>query len=207
MRLTPVVLLLPAVIACSLAAWLGDQNRTLRTLLDESVRRQAGPQIGALVPPTTIYGIDGDSILIGKARTGGRQVLIAFTTTCSFCIAAVPFWQRLAQEASAHGHVQVVGLSLDSLEVTRRFAALNRLPFQVGLLGGNWPELYRLLAVPTLLVVDDEGRLSYARVGEVTDQVGLDSLMSALRPEARAAKESASQRAITVLMSLSQESQ
>jgi hypothetical protein len=77
---------------------------------------------------------------------------------------------------------QVYGVSLDSVDVTRRYAARNALPYPTI----RFPEeklvsMYRAGAVPLTLVLDETGRTVYSRLGEISTPAAIDSVIAAVK--------------------------
>jgi peroxiredoxin len=62
--------------------------------------------------------------------------------------------------------VDVVGISLDSADATRRYGEAQGLTFPlVTVPARKLKQLYRARAVPQTLVLDEEGRVLFARTG------------------------------------------
>ena len=115
------------------------------------------------------YGV-GDAFpstgLIDLAKTT-HTVLIFVRSTCIYCSASVPFYQRLARVvASRAPHVRLAVVSSEPVSVTHTYIQANGLtvddvyyvPF------GNT----RLLATPTLLLLDRRGKVELSAVGKLT---------------------------------------
>ena len=125
--------------------------------------------------------VAGDTVKVGSAADGGRQVLFFLTTTCPYCVQSLQGWRQLAGAAQSLNGVAVFGVSLDSLRQTRLYAERHKLAFPVLL----FPEpklafIYRAQRVPVTMVLDSVGRILYSRVGLFEGLSASDSVLSAL---------------------------
>ncbi len=93
-------------------------------------------------------------------------------------------YQRLA-ERSAWLHPgsyvpRVIGLSLDALDATVAYAREHGLRFPVAQFPTRRDQaLYRARSVPLILVINDENRVAYSRMGVLTSPAALDSVWRA----------------------------
>jgi peroxiredoxin len=195
-----------ALLAASLlVVVLGVQKRRLdvevSTLRGQVTRALREPARGMYMPAFTTATLeDGRPATIGSAPAAGRQVLLVYTTTCRYCLASLPSWKKIAGTLDTMSSVraEVFGVSLDSVEATRKYARRHALPYPTV----RFPEeklvsMYRAGAVPVTLVLDEEGRTIYSRVGQLSDQVAIDSVIAAVKwkPAPRPAAGAAGQAA------------
>ncbi|HEX2202386.1 MAG TPA: TlpA disulfide reductase family protein [Longimicrobium sp.] len=148
------------------------------------------PRPGMFMPAFQTTTLDGRPATVGQLPAEGKQVLFVYTTTCRYCKSTLPTWKRLAAllDTMRTPRVQVFGVSLDSLEATRKYSAENRLPYPtVSFPEDKLVQMYRAGTVPLTLVLDQEGRTVYSRVGEITQQAAFDSIVAAvkLKPQPR----------------------
>lgn len=193
---TPIVALSTALaLALVLVVVLG---RRLDALGEEyhRVRRLASRlHSGSVVPAFRAATLAGDSLSIGEAPgPDTRQILFILTTTCPYCKATLPYWARLADSLTRlpNHSIQIIAISLDSLEATRRYAAEHRLNYPVVTFpSSRLKRLYRAGTVPETVVLDREGRVLHARTGVLSVPAVLDSIYQAatlpLRPTTPAA--------------------
>ncbi len=176
------LILLALGLACALVVVLALQNRALTRRQSDLILRSTSPQPGLFVPTASLRSLDGDQVTIGEPRPGGQQVLFVFTTTCQYCLASLPAWESIATRArSGQSGIEVYGVSLDSLDVTRQYATRHKLSFQTVLFPpGKLPSLYRTRNVPLTLIIDADGRVAYARVGVLSEQTVVDSVLAAM---------------------------
>ena len=175
-------------LAAALVVVLAVQNRTLRQEHTVLLDRVNFPYAGMWVPATAVTTLDGAPVAVGEPGPGRTQVLLHFTTTCRYCRASLPAWKQVAArlgETEGAG-VQLIGVSQDSLDVTRRYAREHALPFPVVRMGdARSVGLFRARAVPLVTVVHESGRVAYARVGALTTEAAVDSVVAVVRAAAR----------------------
>src|SRR5690606_17278144 len=134
------------------------------TLYERTLR----PQPGAYVPTVRTLTLEGDTVTLGEAADGGRQVLFVFTTTCPYCRATLPTWNRIAGtlDTLSTPRIAVFGVSVDSSDIAGTFAAEHGLRFPVVRLTRPKDRvLYRTGRVPETRVLDAHGRIVYAGAG------------------------------------------
>jgi hypothetical protein len=177
------------VLAIGIVVLLARAHRELETRYQRLAERSAWLHSGSYVPPVPAVSLTGDTLTIGAPPAGVRQVLLVFTTTCPYCRASLPAWQSLAARAdstSAHGGVtpRVIGLSLDSLEATMAYVREHGVPFPVAQFPTRRDQaLYRARSVPLILVINEQNRVAYSRMGVLTSPAALDSVWRAATGE------------------------
>lgn len=178
-------LLLPAalLLAVILVVILGIQLRDVRRQYGDFIQRATTPHAGVYVPAARLVSLTGDTVVVGDAPTGRRQVLLVFTTTCPYCRASLPAWKQLAAAATgAPGAPEVIGVSLDSAAATERYVGEHHLPMPVVRFEpGRLQSLFRARRVPLIIVIDGRGRVLYGRTGVLSDPAAVDSVLRAAR--------------------------
>jgi peroxiredoxin len=188
------------VAAAALVVVLGKQKGDLITRYNELqvkyLRAVREPLPNSFMPAFQTSTLDGRPVTIGQLSQPGRQVLLVYTTTCPYCKASLPAWKRITGvvDTMTAPRAQVIGISLDSADVTQRYAARNALPYPTV----RFPEqklisMYRAGAVPLVLVLDETGRTVYSRLGELSAPAAVDSVIAAVkrRDEPRPARPAA----------------
>lgn len=104
-----------------------------------------------------------------------RTLVLALNTGCHFCEQSVPFYQKLADTQAPGGNdLGIVAVFPNDAEMVRRFMAKDNLRIrsvaEVPLDG------LRVVATPTLILVDANGRVERFWVGMLTAQEELDLL-------------------------------
>jgi alkyl hydroperoxide reductase subunit AhpC len=98
--------------------------------------------------------------------------------------ATLPVWAQFADSAARirGRHAQILGVSLDSLQQTRRYAAQNHIRYPlVTFPNEKIRRLYRAGSVPQTVVLDAGGLVLYAHVGRLENGPALDSLYTTIR--------------------------
>ena len=91
-----------------------------------------------------------------------RPVLLAFfKVSCPTCQFTFPYLERMSAKAP------VIGISQDSQELTDEFRRAFRLTFPILLDGKGYPasNAFRIETVPSLFLIDPDGRISFAVTG------------------------------------------
>ena len=173
------------VAVSALCIALATQFRDLSRSYDVLRQRSGLPHAGYYVPMFDATTATGDSLRIG-ATSGARhrQLVFVMTTTCPYCRQTLPIWAALADSVRRlpGWTVDVVGISLDSAEATRVYSEIHAVAYPlVTFPSRKLKQLYRARAVPQTLVLDEEGRVLYARIGLLEPQATLDSVYRALQ--------------------------
>lgn len=179
------------VLAALLVVVLAIQNRALRTELARAERDAVFPHPGLVVPTFRSVTLEGDSVVVGQNAEGSRQVLFVFRTTCPHCQRTFPAWRRIAAEVRDRvGSTTVYGVSLDPVDVTREFLAAEGFAAPVmAFPDPKLKKLYRVVGVPTTLVIGAQGEVVHARVGVLETERAVDSVLTAARQPTTAARQ------------------
>jgi len=166
--------------AVGLVITLASQEHDLADAAHDMARLATRAHAGMYVPTYEATSLMGAPITLADVEPARKQLLYFFTTTCPFCSATLPTWKELAKDAKAVG-VNVIGVSLDSLHLTQAYRAEHRLSFPIVLMDDQrYMAMYRANQVPLTMLVDETGRVSLARAGELTDPAAIDSVRNAL---------------------------
>jgi peroxiredoxin len=180
LRQLPIYLVI-AVIAAG-GVYLVRENRTLADQNRDLLRRAVEPRPGLYVPEADAVTLDGRPVVLGQV--GRRQLLVFFNTTCRYCRASVPAWRQIAERLVGDSGLAMYGVALDSAAAVTAYAAQHELRFP--LMARPDPRLvalYRVAIVPLVLVVED-GRVAYARMGLLETAAAIDSVLHAARASA-----------------------
>ncbi len=191
-RLGTLLPLLGLAAAAVLVVVLALKVRELNERYARLYERIRYPYAGMWVPTFRAATLAGDSVTVGETQGGRRQVLFFFTTTCPYCEATLPAWRELAgMLGTLRGpKVEVYGVSLDSVAVTRKYVEEHRLPYPVLFFPQDkLVSIYRAGTVPLTAVLDEQGRMVHARIGEIgrSERASIDSVVAMVKwkPEPR----------------------
>jgi peroxiredoxin len=118
---------------------------------------------GSPAPGWTLKGPDGRSVSLADFR--GRIVVMDFwATSCVPCKLVMPELQKIHEDYARQGIV-VVGVSIQDDGNPAGFMKQQGYTYQLLLNGEVISDRYGILAIPTIYVIDQEGRVAYAQVG------------------------------------------
>jgi cytochrome c biogenesis protein CcmG, thiol:disulfide interchange protein DsbE len=125
--------------------------------------------VGAAVPAYMAHALSGDSVRLGGPEP--PTVLNVWATWCTSCREEMAALDTLQRTFAGRG-VRVIAVSVDEGDGTRvrRFAMGThaRLTFAHDPLGAI-EQSYRVMGVPTTMVIDRAGRLVWSHTGSITD--------------------------------------
>jgi peroxiredoxin len=176
-------LVIALTVAAVVVVALARQKQSLEARYRELAARLDHPYVGMYVPVIRAPSVEGDSVLSGELGKGERQVLLVFGINClPFSRASLPWWKALANRLAGESRVRIYGVSLDSLHASRAYAMENELAFPVvGLADRRAQGLFHLQRVPQVLILNDEGRVAFMRLGVMESEAALDSIVAAAR--------------------------
>ena len=190
-----VVRALPTIaltLAVSLVAVLGIQNRALsernqvlferyRTLID----RANGPYAGLSMPAFDAITSAGESVTVGTAQEGEKQLLFFFTATCPVSRRTIPAWSQIALETNEHDRLSIFGIKLDTVRLQIDDPDTDELRFPIiRLPDPRLVEWYRIGGVPATVVLDHAGRVLYSKMGEISERGSIEAVLAAVRDTA-----------------------
>lgn len=158
---------------------LAASHRDLSNRHEELLRLATQPHPGMYVPAFDAATVDGDTVRIGEARPGQRQLLYFLTTSCPYCRASIPAWKELTRWAP--DDISVVAVALDSAHLVEAYRRQQGLELPIIVLSDRrLRALYRVNRVPLTMVVDESGRVLAARIGELSGSAAVDSIRRAV---------------------------
>lgn len=168
--------LLALILATALVVALGLELRTTRADYSDFAARSHILRPGMYVPRLELPLLNGQPAVIGSNESGQCELLLVYNTTCEFCRASVPIWNAIATRSRGSDGVQVYGVSLDSIELTRAYAGAHELSYPTAvLLDDRSRSLLRASAVPQTLLITSTGQVLFSRPGLPTE-AAVDSL-------------------------------
>jgi thiol-disulfide isomerase/thioredoxin len=104
-----------------------------------------------------------------------RTLVLALNTGCHYCEESVPFYQKLAQEQRQDGNdLEVVAVFANEAETVRQFTAREGLTIRS--VASVSLDRLGVVATPTLILVNSEGRVERSWVGILTSRQEVDLL-------------------------------
>ena len=177
--LRAVIIPLTLITATALLVVLSLQNRSLINRTRELAAKARDPHPGVYVPAVNLETVEGDSVRLGESGDGRQQLLFVFSTRCDHCLASLLAWNRIASKFDDDPHVQVVGLSTDSVGPTLEFFAAHNIRFPVvSFVDHKLRSLYRARIVPQTILLDPKGLVTYVRLGAIGEDVVADSVIA-----------------------------
>lgn len=168
------------VMAAILVLILVQQNRSFKARLadEEQVSRWLAP--GSYAPATSAATLDNMPVHVGVPDNQGRQAIFFFNTTCPYCQASISSWNDLYTTARATQSASVIGVSFDSVALTRSYVTTEDVRYPVtSLPSQRIASIYKVTSVPLSLIVDSDGRVLYSHNGPV-DSLAFRALSHAL---------------------------
>ena len=128
---------------------------------------------GIKAPDISLPTVQGGAFSLASALEAGPVVLTFFKVSCPVCQMAFPFFERLHQ-AYRGKNVRVIGISQDSRQDTAAFAKQFGITFSLALdHTKTYPasNAYGLTNVPTLFLVDPDGKIAVSSVSWAQDEL------------------------------------
>ena len=125
--------------------------------------------VGMDAPEFELKNLDGEQVRL--SRLAGTPVLLNFySANCSWCQTEVPRLAHVYQRMS-NVDVKVLGVAIGEDEATAsQFASEKQLPFPILIDDGTIAATYHLKRVPTIVLVDSDGKVACVYEG-VTEQL------------------------------------
>lgn len=122
--------------------------------------KSAAPDVGDTAPDFSLATMDGGRFALSEAWHNGPVVIAFFKVSCSTCQFTFPFLERLHQ-SYRDDPVAIWAVSQDNGEKSRLFSEKFGITFPVAIDGETFPasKSYRFGSVPTILLIDRQGRI------------------------------------------------
>lgn len=133
----------------------------------------AALQPGTPAPDIALTGLDGKPFILSEVQKRGPVVLAFFKIECPTCQYTFPFLERLWQAHKTEA-LTVVGISQSDKKDTEAFRTKYGVTFPLVL---DDPARYRasrdygLTNVPTIFLIDREGKVGFTSVGWVRFEI------------------------------------
>lgn len=122
---------------------------------------------GIPAPHFTLKDATGKPHELADALKQGPVLLVFYKESCPTCQFTLPFLERLHRATAPPGRVQVWGVSQDDPELTTGFAAEYGCSFPLLVDEDGYPvsNAYGLTIVPTLVLIETDGRVADSAMG------------------------------------------
>ena len=143
---------------------------------------EIGVTVGKIAPAFQLKDLDGNVVSINVAKDKKLYVLNFWATWCPPCRAEMPDLERFYQEQKEK--VQFYAINLDEpADKVKDFVRSNGFTFPVlsdkgGTIGGE----FKVNAIPTTLVIDQQGVIRLRKAGTITE-AELNSVLRKLAGE------------------------
>lgn len=108
---------------------------------------------------------------LASPRPGNIQVLYFFSPACKFCQASAPHVERMYRNVQGQPGIEMYAVStLDSAATAQYLQRTGSAIPTVVLPSKREINLYRLNVVPILFILDEGGRVIFAKYGELSDK-------------------------------------
>jgi peroxiredoxin len=125
------IALVAAVILLSVeTAYLINQNRKLKAIIENPTEQFKTLSTGDDVPPVTAQDINGNRIDLEYSPDAPYTVIFWFSTSCSSCEENIEFWKEMFLDYGS-AKTRFIGLSVGSAEETAEFASENDIQFPI----------------------------------------------------------------------------
>lgn len=168
-----------ALVAAALIVVLSLQLRATRGYQRQVQYMKAYPHAGQWVPTIRAGTLAGDSVTLGETRPGRAQILIAFSTTCPFCLATLPKWKAMTDSLmrDSQSRFDVVWISASAWDSTRAYVAQHGINAIVAHMPtAKMAKVYQFKTVPLTVVLDRYGRVAHAHASVFKNEAAMDSI-------------------------------
>lgn len=171
-----------ALIAAALIVVLSLQVRALSGYKRQVQYMKAFPHAGQWVPAVRVATLTGDSMTLGETQPGRAQILIAFSTSCPFCLATLPKWKAMTDSLlhDPQRRFDVVWISASTWDSTRAYVATHGINAVVARMPtAKMAKVYQFKTVPLTVVFDHFGRVAHAHASVFNNKAAMDSIYNA----------------------------
>ncbi len=132
-----------------------------------------------IAPGFSLQGLDGKEYSLSALLGRGPVLAAFFKISCPVCQFTFPFLERLHKTYGAAG-VTILGISQDDARDTKEFCREYGLTFPVVVDSEGYPvsNAYGLTNVPTVLLIEDGGKVKVSSLG--FDRKDLETISAAL---------------------------
>lgn len=133
--------------------------------------------VGTVAPDWTLMDSDGVEKKLSDYR--GKYVVMDFWATwCAPCVKAIPILEEFHQQ---HPDVVLIGVNIMEKVDLASYKKRKKITYEFVQADEKTAKRYQVEILPTVYVIDKEGRILYAKAGNGDDEkAGLISLMNSV---------------------------
>lgn len=155
------------------------EHRSLKRQVEDLSEIAYAPRPGLFVPEVPKQTLDGDSVVLGEL--GRTQLLFFLNSSCPHCRASIPSWNEIAGILRDDPAVSVLGVVFGDSGTAAAYRDLQGISFSVvSAVGPRVAGLFRIHAVPSVMLLSNEGKMAYTRTGRLVSPAAVDSVISAV---------------------------
>ncbi len=126
--------------------------------------------VGEVAPPFTLNTLDGKTVSL-RDYAGKVVILDFWQTSCPHCREAMPRVQRLHDKYASQG-VVVLGVNQqEAPSAVKDFITANKYTIPQSLDPGTAAGAYGVSGLPTLLIIDQQGKVAWVQAGDSADMI------------------------------------
>jgi len=159
------------IFALTLTALLILQNMSLSSRVFEVAERRAQLQLkpGEQAAPLQLLAMNGDTLKLQFAETGGRYFLIFFSPICGICEQNMPVLNEIAPTLKSKG-ANVIGVSIFRAAETYEYYRSHPVSFQIfRIIDPNFQKAYRISEIPVMMYIEYPGIVKKVWHGLLTE--------------------------------------
>lgn len=135
----------------------------------------AALEIGTKAPEAVSLSLEsttGEAMSIAEALAHGPVLVAIYKSSCQASKTMFPFLERLHQR-HAGSPLHVLGVSQDSLNITRSFARRGGITFPILIESDGYPlsNAFDIASTPTVFLIREDGTIAYETMGFFKDPV------------------------------------
>ena len=179
-RVASLILIMALIVAGIIWLQGGDPVGSLRAVVSGEALialfdRSPAPRPGRFAPDFTLTDLDGNEVTLSEQR--GKKVILNFWATwCPPCRAEMPDLERLARDHQSTVTVLLVDLEEGEEQIRPFLEDIGVTLVPLLDVDAEVATMYRVAALPTSLIIDEEGVIQEVQAGAVTYEWFLERL-------------------------------
>lgn len=123
-------------------------------------KKTGAPDVGSVAPDFSLATLNGGRLKLSESLQNGPAVVAFFKVSCPTCRFTLPFLERLLA-AYRNDSVSIWGISQNDAEKSRHFCEQFGVTLPIAIDGKDFhaSKSYSFTNVPTILLIDREGRI------------------------------------------------